>query len=836
MTVSEALVACSSVFDEDAVLHDLKHYLPAQAPLKDFVHHNTLHAFQGRNFYEAIRNASGVFGYGTSLKLEEFRRRYKQGEVNPRILERIIREQKGAEFDLWKDRVLHEDLEPFPLPRIGGLRAHWKKDRRMDLDSLVHPILFRILCSYLDQGISIWTFPGADEGFLSALKGLEANSMTSLFRTERVRQLLLETELSISALLKLVVADEVFYKRYLFDQQFAHPGWSGIVSVIEDQPNVLIDQRKISLDELIIFELLLEIDALDYHFPNGWLPLSGPEELKVDLLEEVPKTVLHDVLEIWQEAFEWSFYDPVLTALQRQDPERPAEVAEKSFQGLFCIDDRIGSFRQHLETLDASCETFGTPGFFGVEFYFQPEHSKSFTKVCPAPLNPGHLIKEQGSLNKLQSDPHLHKQSHQLLGGLLITQTLGFWSAVKLGLNIFKPSLTPATASSFRHMDRLANLTIENRSKDDREHGLQIGFTVEEMAQRAEGLLKSIGLIHNFAALVYIVGHGASSVNNPYYAAYDCGACCGRPGSVNARVISYILNHPDVRKILATKGIEIPDDTRFIGALHDTTRDDIVFYDEAGLSLLQQEQHARNAAIFQEALDLNAKERARRFELTNSLQPPKQVHDEVRLRSVSLFEPRPELNHATNALCVVGRRALSRKVFLDRRSFLNSYDYRIDPEGHFLLNILRPAAPVTGGINLEYFFSRVDNQKLGAGSKLPHNVMGLIGVANGNDGDLRTGLPSQMIEVHNPIRMMIIVEHFPEVILDAIQRQAPTHEWFKNAWINLVAIHPETHQLYRLLDNQFVPYEPLTERIEKAANLERLFETHMDNLPVYTLN
>lgn len=834
MTAS-AVAMAAHVFDEHAVLHDLKHYLPAQAPLKDFVHHNTLHAFQGQDFYRALRNASGIFGYRTLLKLDEYRNLYKQNQINQCLLEHIIRERKGDEFELWKDRVLTDELAPFPAPRIGSLRAYWKRDRRMDLDSLVHPILFRILCSYLDQGIAIWSFPNAQDGFLNALKALEQHSLTSLFRTERARTLLLESELSISGLLKWLVADEALFARYLFDQQFAHPGWSGIVSVIEDQPDSLIDQRLISLNELIIFELLLEIDALDYHFPDGWLPLNGPDELKSDLLAEVPQTPLHEVLAIWQEAFEWTYYDPALTALQRQNPDK-TRVEEKSFQGLFCIDDRIGSFRQHLELLDAHCETFGTPGFFGVEFYFQPEHGKSFTKVCPTPINPQYLIKEQGSLNKLQTEPHLHKQSHQLLGGLLITQTLGFWSAVKLGLNVFKPSLTPATASSFRHMDRLANLTIENRSKDDREHGLQIGFTVEEMAQRAEGLLKSIGLVSDFAPLVYTVGHGASSLNNPYYAAYDCGACSGRPGSVNARVISYILNHPEVRKILVTKGIAIPEQTRFVGALHDTTRDEIVFYDEAGLSLAQQEQHARNAVIFQEALDLNAKERARRFELTNSLQPPKQVHEAVKLRSVSLFEPRPELNHATNALCVVGRRELSRKVFLDRRAFLNSYDYRIDPNGDYLLNILRPAAPVTGGINLEYFFSRVDNQKLGAGSKLPHNVMGLIGVANGNDGDLRTGLPSQMIEIHNPIRMMIIVEHFPEVIADTIRRQQPTYEWFQNAWINLVAIHPETHQLYRLVSGQFVPYEPVTERIDKAVNLERLFETHMDNLPVYTLN
>ncbi len=829
---SPAQPAC---FEEARVLHELEHYLPKQAPLKDFVHHNTLHAFQDRNFHDALRNASGIFGYNVSLKLDKYRDLYLDGEINPAVLDSVIRTRKGEQFDVWKAKVLKERFAAPPLPRIGSLRANWKIGHRVDLDSLVHPLLFRILCSYLDQGISIWTFPSSGEGFLSALRELEGNSLTSFFRGERARRLLLDGTCSIADLLKILVGDEALFAHYLFDQQFAHPGWSGMVSVIEAQPETLLDSRKIALRELILFELLLEIDALDDHFEAGWAPLVVAGAERGDILREVPATDLHEVLAIWQEALEWSFYDPVLSALQRQ-PAESAAPAEKSFQGLFCIDDRICSIRRHLETLDPQCETFGTPGFFGVEFYYQPEHGKAYTKVCPGPIQPGYLIKETGSQDKRSAEPHFSKHSHGLFGGWAFSQTLGFWSAVKLLDNIFKPSASPLGASSFRHMDRSSSLTIENRSPEDRENGLQIGFSVEEMAQRAEGLLKSIGLIRDFAPIVYVVGHGASNTNNPHYAAYDCGACSGRPGSVNARVVCHMLNHPEVRRILAERGISIPEQTQFVGGLHDTTRDEIAFYDESSLSPLNLERHRRNATVFVDALALNAKERSRRFELTDSQLPPERVHEAVKARAVSLFEPRPELNHATNALCIVGRRGLSRKLFLDRRSFLNSYDYRVDPDGSHLLGILRAAAPVCGGINLEYFFSHLDNQKLGAGSKLPHNVMGLIGVANGNDGDLRPGLPSQMIEVHTPVRMMIIVEQFPEVVLDTIRRQAPTWEWFANAWLNLVAVHPETHELFRFRDGGFEPYLPLTERIDVADDLEKLFETQAQNLPVYALS
>ncbi len=162
---------------------------------------------------------------------------------------------------------------------------------------------------------------------------------------------------------------------------------------------------------------------------------------------------------------------------------------------------------------------------------------------------------------------------------------------------------------------------------------------------------------------------------------------------------------------------------------------------------------------------------------------------------------------------------------------MNSYDYSIDSDGKYLFNILSAAAPVCGGINLEYYFSRVDNLKLGAGTKLPHNVMGLIGVANGIDGDLRPGLPYQMIEVHDPLRLLIIVEHHADVVLKTIQRTPELYEWFINEWVHLAVIHPETKEIVRFKDGDFKDYNP-EYHPEKAENLEKYFETEMDNLPV----
>jgi uncharacterized protein YbcC (UPF0753/DUF2309 family) len=822
----------TSNFDEHKVIHELKHFLPAQAPLMDFVHHNTLHAFQNLSFHEALATAHVKLGYQVYFPLETFRDLFAEGRISEAILERSLAEKKG-DVETWKGKLLYGAYSTIETGRVGALRGIWKSTYGIDLDSLVHPTLFRVIGSFLDQGISIWNFPLEGKSFLEAIRSLEKNSFTSLFYQKETRILIQDPSLSITTLLEKLVGDkDSLYEQYLYDQQFSHQGWSGMVSTVEDLPQSLLDTRIIKLDDFILFELLLEYDALNYKLGQSWAPVGNfiTDEI-IPLHDPIVYSEKMDVLSLWQEAFEWSYYDQVLKGLQMEkiDSIKPHQ---KSFQAMFCIDDRECSFRRHLENLDPACETFGTPGFFSVEFYYQPVGGKFYTKLCPAPVTPKYLIKEEGSEKKLGTDVHFSKHSHNFYTGWLFSQTIGFWSAAKLFVSLFKPSMSPATASSLKHVDKFSTIRVDYQAM---ENGLQIGFQFEEMAVRVESLLKSIGLVENFAPIVYVIGHGASSVNNPHYAAYDCGACSGRAGSVNARVISQMANKPEVRAILREKGIHIPESTVFVGGLRDTTRDDVVFYDEEIAYADYKIMHTDHVKLFAKALDNNAKERSRRFESIDTSAKASEIHEKIRTRSVSIFEPRPELNHATNALCIVGRRELSKGVFLDRRSFLNSFDYRVDPDGTFLFNILKAAAPVCGGINLEYYFSRVDGEKLGAGTKLPHNVMGLFGVANGIDGDLRPGLPAQMTEVHDPVRLLLIVEHFPEVVLKTIQKAEETYEWFINDWVKLVSIHPESKELQVFEGGNFRPYEPLTKDIQEIDQLDTLIASSQENFPVYLI-
>ncbi|MEJ0102522.1 MAG: DUF2309 domain-containing protein [Bacteroidota bacterium] len=837
-------------FDEKHVLHELKHYLPSQTPIKDFIHHNSLHAYQHMKFYDAIFKAGKIFGYQVTLELDDFRKLYKTMRIKNAVLDKIIAGEKGIEnTEQWKNNLLVKEYDTHNEQRIGRLRAEWKNQYQIDLDNGVHPLLFRILCSYLDQGISLWKFPVNENGFIASLIELEKSSVTSFFKTNRAKEFLLSGNYDLKSLLKIIVGDEAYYEQYLFDQQFSHQGWSGIVSAIEDAPHTLLDRKQVSLRELIVFELLLEIDALDFHLGKNWQPLSAViNDHPVNLFEDVPVTELQEVLMLWQNAFEWSYYDDVLTGIALQKEKPASRAVAKNFQAIFCIDERECSIRRHIESVDPDCETLGSPGFFGVEFFFQPENGKFYEKLCPAPVTPKYLIKEsEVNVKRKHEFLYTHK-AHNLLEGTLSSLALGFFAGARLMQNIFRPKMSPAISNAYSHMHKHSILTVENRDVNDKENGLQIGYTIEEMAVRVEGLLRGIGLVDNFAPVVYAVAHGSSSANNPHHSAHDCGACSGRPGSVNARVFAHMANLPKVRALLKERGIDIPAATQFVGGMHDTAADQVDFYDEHLLNAINTVNHIQNLQSFEKALDLNAKERSRRFASINTKNNLQTVRKDILQRSVSMFEPRPELGHGTNTLCIIGSRNLTKGLFLDRRAFLNSYDYRTDPDGKLLTGVMRPIGLVCGGINLEYYFSRVDNYKLGAGTKLPHNVMGLIGVANSSDGDLRPGLPLQMIEVHDPVRLLIVVEHFPEMVLKAIQSSPEIYEWYINEWVHIVAVHPQTNQFFYFKEGVFTEYKPLAQKLNSVKDLTALIESAKEmetnyivdatreNLPVYTLN
>lgn len=342
------MTARDNSFDEHAVLHELKRFLPALSPGRVLTHRNPLEAFQGLHFHDALRHASEMLGYQTSLSLEEYRSLYNSKRVKPDVLEKVLVEKKGAAKTFeWQDKVLMKKFpaanEPIDAaPRIGRLRVNWRKQYNIDLNARVHPKLFRILGNFLDHGISDWSFPVRGQGFLDSMREMESNSVISAFNTPRARKLLLQATPPISDLLTIIVGEEALFKQYLFDQQFAHKGWSGLVATLENSHNRLPNGGHITLRELIIFELLLEIDVLDDRLGKHWEPLASHLASRpTDLFAPVPASEKSEVLSIWQEAVEWSYYEEILAGLCRNLPNQRSgyvsETGRVSLRHSLCI-------------------------------------------------------------------------------------------------------------------------------------------------------------------------------------------------------------------------------------------------------------------------------------------------------------------------------------------------------------------------------------------------------------------------------------------------------------------------------------------------------------------
>ncbi|TDY01119.1 DUF2309 domain-containing protein [Thiohalophilus thiocyanatoxydans] len=329
-----------------------------------------------------------------------------------------------------------------------------------------------------------------------------------------------------------------------------------------------------------------------------------------------------------------------------------------------------------------------------------------------------------------------------------------------------------------------------------REQLARIGFSLDEQTNFVSQALHSIGLNRDFSRFILLVGHGSTSDNNPYESALDCGACGGNHGLINARVLAQMANQPRVRQRLRAQGIDIPDDAWFLPALHDTTTDEIKLFDLDRLPSSHVIYLDRLRSGLTGASRLCAQERLPELQLTAGNCDPAEANHQARRNAMDWSQVRPEWGLSGNAYFIIGRRQMTQHLSLAGRAFLHSYDYRADPKRRLLENILTGPLVVGQWINMEHYFSTVDNERFGSGSKVYHNVAGRFGVMTGNLSDLRTGLPAQTVldqghPYHQPIRLITVIEAPYEHARQAIEDVATVKNLVRNGWVRLLIIDPE---------------------------------------------
>jgi uncharacterized protein YbcC (UPF0753/DUF2309 family) len=526
------------------------------------------------------------------------------------------------------------------------------------------------------------------------------------------------------------------------------------------------------------------------------------------------RRILHQAFE---RAIRYRLYD----ALTQHRAE--ASAAAPAFQAVFCIDEREESFRRQLEEVEPACETFSTAGFFNVAMYHQGTTDAHPRPLCPVAIRPDHYVAEIegdgssliGRSRRLQRRAagflgyNVHVGSRSPVSGAVLMTAFGWLALVPLIVRVVFPWLT----SRWRLIHRTAVTAGRTRLALDRDDaappiGTYSGFTVREMAEIVRRVVEDIGVRDRLAPLVLVIGHGSVSLNNPHESAHDCGACGGGRGGPNARAFAQMANDARVRQVLAAEGLIIEQATWFVGAQRNTCNNEVTFFDEDLVPASCRTSFERAVEAIETTRRREAHERCRRFDAVPSWFPPLAALAHVQARAVDLAQPRPEYGHATNAFCIIGRRTRTRGLFLDRRAFLVSYDPTRDHDGGVLERVMAAVVPVVAGISLEYYFSYVDPAGYGCGTKLPHNVTSLLGVMDGAQSDLRSGLPWQMVEIHEPARLAIVVESSRDRLWRAVRGNRDIERLVQNRWVWLACLDPDSAALSELRSTGFVAHTP----------------------------
>jgi len=473
-------------------------------------------------------------------------------------------------------------------------------------------------------------------------------------------------------------------------------------------------------------------------------------------------------------------------------------------QAAFCIDVRSEVFRRALESIDPGIRTLGFAGFFGLGASHKGFASDVSENRLPVLLKPSVF-----SCSAVDHDEDADRQAR------FSARAVRAWGRFKL-----------AAVSSFAFVEAMGPVYGGKLLRDALGFGKGKGPDVTKprfaahldlsaRAAMAETVLRAMSLTDGFARFVMICGHGANVVNNPYASALHCGACGGYAGDVNARLLADLLNGNDVREVLATKGINIPSDTVFLAGLHDTTTDSVTLFEDDLELEIAAEDVARLQQWLAQAGKLTRAERALRL--------PRASAETVLERSRDWAEVRPELGLADCRAFIAAPRGRTMGRSLQGQAFLHDYVWRKDQDFKVLELILTAPVVVASWISLQYFGSSVAPSLFGAGNKLLHNVVGGIGVVEGNGGNLRAGLPWQSVHdgvdfVHDPLRLTVAIEAPKEAIAEILRRQPQVRALFDNGWLHLFALDDRGQMAWRYeRDLTWVSTDTLPSQALRAA-------------------
>jgi len=822
-------------------------------PIHTFAARSPWSGFEHESFEEAARRLKKVCDVDIFPSDAILQTAWKQGEIDLDILKMGLNKWLDAQFlklpredaeqycraillnEASSEQLTSPDLKRL-VKKLGPFKFQFGQERSVRTYSQrleqfgdgraaeelnYHTIKWSKL--YLNESQDAWSMPNREEGFYHAWRKLI--KLDPALNAGIRKKLKVLPDDAGTALKEGLLRLEVPYydiKEYLEAHLLAMPGWAGMMlwrsQQSAEEKTLLIDYLavRVSIEWALISPYLplqqqtiedhVRLDSLitecvSYsHLPiHAWVQMPLPE-LKARLMLSYlfDKTIRQRLwLEAWEKTYEHQLME-MITA-------KPVESAKKAAaaQFVFCIDVRSEPFRRKLEE-QGPFETFGTAGFFGLPIETNKLCSSHSHKSLPVMSNPQFKVMESlPELDLKQYEQRVHaahslgktfkSMKHNLLSSLVLPEISGPW----LGLQTLARSFVPrSTHSAFSKVYKkwlrnpAAALSLDHM--DHPESELPVGFTEEEKVIYVQQALKMIGLTENFAPLVVICGHGSQSLNNPYAAALDCGACGGASGEFNARVLAALCNLPSVRKNLAKMGIVIPDDTAFAACEHITSLDELRWVYVPELSTAAKKAFEEvNLALPRVRQEANAE---RLQQLPNITAACKNPSAEAKRIANDWSEVRPEWGLARNAAFIIGERELTKSCNLHGEVFLHNYTWEKDKDGELLANIIKGPATVSQWINLQYYASTVAPHYYGSGNKATQTVTSGIGVMQGNASDLLTGLPWQSVmksdkEIyHKPLRLLVVIQAPREYVERLLGSDPLFRQKVQNGWIRLASV------------------------------------------------
>lgn len=810
--------------------------VPPLWPLESFVAVNPFMGLSGQDFASSADLMHRVT-HGSILPAPSFYQgKLMEGGIADIDLEtavKLARSQAGEEWyghlanvtpthlKLWLHTSSQEDAS---RPVLHSVADAAEKMTRESWNLLVQEEVSKWCSTYYDERQSAWRMPWSSLPLYTAWKeAARRDRQPEILGLQDFRAMAKDLPNSANEALPVLLEElgvaEESVENYLHRLLMSISGWAGYVQ-FQVRENAQAGIKDDSLLQLVTIRLAYEVALLrNFDGPElreFWSAASDGQGAPIS------KDLAYHY--VWQIATECGYQRLLIGAWKSPDFEEPvSQDTAKAVQAVFCIDVRSEVYRRCLESTSPGVETLGFAGFFAMPIEYLPVGHQGGSARCPVLLTPQHKVRERLSgLSPMEEEQELgalldgrriqhawNAFKNSAISCFSFVETVGLSFGASLLRAVFarKPgSKKPETAPD---IDGACKGGHHHGHDHDHSHGDQLdaatGIPPEEQVTLAAGALRHMGLQQDFGRIVLLCGHGSETTNNPYGSSLDCGACGGHAGDANARIAAYLLNQPHVRQALAETGVEIPESTWFMAGLHNTTTDEVTLFqkDQAPAS------HQKDIAKLEEWLaEAASKARLQRAPALNLGRGDKELlAEEITKRAADWSQVRPEWGLAGNAAFIAAPRERTKSLNLEGRAFLHNYRHQHDEGDATLELILTAPVIVASWINLQYYASTVNHTQYGSGNKVTHNVVGTVGVCQGNGGDLKVGLPFQSVHdgskwVHEPLRLSVFIEAPREAISMILEKHEQVRELFDNGWLHLFAIEEDGDATHRYLPGQ----------------------------------